>query len=363
MQARDSVTGEMYRWVAGTPDFAGSGYTGPNSADEVAVVASPGDVTGSPAPGLASVLANGSDANGSTITNLGAPSGATSPVRVQDETNHIVVNSTDTAVVDAALLGVRNPANTHVLVRFTGGGVKTLEIASDLTASSVNGMLITVSANSSASFSINVDVKDGTFEGRSGPVEVSASTTSAVGFTIGKFGNSNNPNWAFVGMPRVSPVPLSSASAALSPAVAQNTAIGYSEEIGARRNTGSSAVGVQVFQRVSRSAFDTASQTLISGGIGASAVPENCMIVAEADVVAVGSVRYAAKLVGTFQVSAGTITKLFDAVIGPPLPAELSDLLFNVTDSAIGVRLIQASAGPSWTFTTRTTFTVVEDPS
>lgn len=156
---------------------------------------------------------------------------------------------------------------------------------------------------------------------------------------------------------------LGSTAATTTPATAQNTAIGYSEEIGARRTTGSSAVGVQVFQRVSRSTFDTASQTLTSGGVGASAVPANCMIVAEADVVAVGSVRYAAKLVGTFQVSAGTITKLFDAVIGPPLPAELSDLLFNVTDSAIGVRLIQASAGPSWTFTTRTQFTVVEDPS
>src|SRR5690606_11443533 len=86
MQARDSVTGEMYRWVAVTPDFAGSGYTGPNSADEVAVVASPGDVTGSPAPGWASVLANGSDANGSTITNLGAPAAPTSAVREQDVT-------------------------------------------------------------------------------------------------------------------------------------------------------------------------------------------------------------------------------------------------------------------------------------
>lgn len=47
MQARDSVTGEMYRWVAsGTPDFTGSGYPGPNAAAEVAVVASPGDVMG-----------------------------------------------------------------------------------------------------------------------------------------------------------------------------------------------------------------------------------------------------------------------------------------------------------------------------
>src|SRR5690606_41293591 len=92
------------------------------------------------------------------------------------------------------------------------------------------------------------------------------------------------------------------------PATAQNTAIGYSEEIGARRNTGSSAVGMQVFQRVSRSTFDTASQTLISGGISASEVPANCMIVAEADVVAVGSVRYAAKLMGAFQASSGTST-------------------------------------------------------
>lgn len=305
------------------------------------------------------------DAKGSAFTNLGAPSGATSPVRVQDETNHIVVNSTDTAVIDAALLGVRNPANTHILVRFTGGGVKTLEIASDLTAASVNGMLITASANSSSSFSVNVDVKDGTFEGRAGPVEVSASTTGAVGFTIGKFGGANNTTWSFVSTPMVAPVPLSSRSATLAPATAANTAIGYSEEIGARRNFDTLAVGMQVFQRVSRSTFDSAALTQSSGGIGASEIPADCMIVADADVVAVGSVRYAAKLMGTFQVSSGTITKLFDAVIGPPLPAELSDLSFNVTTSgvSIGARLAQPSAGPSWTFTTRTKFTVVEDPS
>lgn len=302
------------------------------------------------------------DASGSSIINLGAPSGATSPVRVQDETHHIVVSSTDTAVVDAALLGGRSPANTHVHVRFTGGGTKKVTIASDLAASSTNGMLITVSAHSSQSFSIYVEAQSSSFEGQSGEVLASSLSTGAAGFTIARAGGANG-NWFFAGVPRVSPVPLSSASASLPPAFVRNEAIGYSEEIGARRNTGSSAVGVQVFQRVSRSAFDTASQTLISGGIGASAVPENCMIVAEADVVAVGSVRYAAKLVGTFQVSAGTITKLFDAVIGPPLPAELSDLTFNVTDSAIGVRLIQPSSGPSWTCTTRTTFTVVEDPS
>src|SRR5690606_34365782 len=263
MQARDSVTGEMYRWVAGTPDFAGSGYTGPNSADEVAVVASPGDVTGSPAPGLASVLANGSDANGSTITNLGAPAAPTSAVREQDVTlARALANDPDAGGAAARRLVLGSTAATTI------------------------------------------------------------------------------------------------------PATAQNTAIGYSEDIGARRNTGSSAVGMQVFQRVSRSTFDTASLTLTGGGISPSDVPANCMIVAEADVVAVGSVRYAAKLTGTFQVAAGTITKLFVAVIGPPLPAELSDLLFSVAPSGtIGVRLVQASAGPSWTFATRTKFTVVEDPS
>ena len=156
---------------------------------------------------------------------------------------------------------------------------------------------------------------------------------------------------------------LGSTASTTIPATAQNTAIGYSEEIGARRRTGSDAVGVQVFQRVTRSTFDAASLTLISGGIGASEIPADCMIVAEADVVAVGSVRYAAKLMGTFQVSSGTITKLFDAVIGPPLPAELSDLRFNVSSGAIGVQLVQPSSGPSWTVTTRTKFTVAEDPS
>lgn len=156
---------------------------------------------------------------------------------------------------------------------------------------------------------------------------------------------------------------LGSTAATTIPATAQNTAIGYSEEIGARRRTGSSAVGVQVFQRVSRSTFDAASLTLISGGISASEIPADCMIVADADVVAVGSVRYAAKLMGTFQVSSGTITKLFDAAIGPALPAELSTLHFNITSDAIGVQLVQPSSGPSWTLTTRTKFTVVEDPS
>lgn len=157
---------------------------------------------------------------------------------------------------------------------------------------------------------------------------------------------------------------LGSTAATTIPATAQNTAIGYSEDIGARRNTGSDAVGVQVFQRVSRSTFDVAALTQSSGGIGAAELPADCMVVAEADVVAVGSVRYAAKLMGTFQVSSGSITKMFDAVIGPPLPAELSDLLFSIsTAGTIAVRLVQPSSGPSWTLTTRTKFTVVEDPS
>src|SRR5690606_37178865 len=65
---------------------------------------------------LARALANDPDAGGATIVNLGAPSGPTSPVRVQDDAHHLVLSSTDTAVVDAALLGGRNPANTHILV-------------------------------------------------------------------------------------------------------------------------------------------------------------------------------------------------------------------------------------------------------
>jgi hypothetical protein len=45
MQARDSVAGTMHRWLASSADFAGAGYPGPNSPDEIAVVASAGDVS------------------------------------------------------------------------------------------------------------------------------------------------------------------------------------------------------------------------------------------------------------------------------------------------------------------------------
>lgn len=39
MQAFDSVTGDLYLWVANAPDFAGAGYPGPNSPTQVAVSA------------------------------------------------------------------------------------------------------------------------------------------------------------------------------------------------------------------------------------------------------------------------------------------------------------------------------------
>ena len=39
MQARDSVSAEMYYWVSTWEDFGGSEYTGPNTAEEVAVLA------------------------------------------------------------------------------------------------------------------------------------------------------------------------------------------------------------------------------------------------------------------------------------------------------------------------------------
>src|SRR5690606_20717627 len=171
---RVNTQGDVEMAPSRTFDANGSTFTNLAAPAAPTSAAREQDVT------LARALANDPDAGGATIVNLGAPSGPTSPVRVQDDAHHLVVSSTDTAVIDATLLGDRIPANTHILVRFTGGGVKTLEIASDLAASSVNGMLITVSARSSSSFSVNVDVKDGDFEGRSGPVEVSASTTGAV---------------------------------------------------------------------------------------------------------------------------------------------------------------------------------------
>lgn len=316
-----------------------------------------------PSGDLSDVLSNDNDAGGNEIKNLGAPTAPTSALRGQDETHHIFVSSTGTALVSLALLEGRNPASTHVHVSFSGGGAKTLMISSTLTDASVNGMLVTVTANSSSTYLIRVDVQGGTFNGQSGPVLVSQSSSGASGFTIGKFGSGSFSNWSFVEVPLVAPVPLVGSSALLPPAVLQNTAIGYSEELGTRRRTGTTGVGMSVFHRVSRSTFTTASQTLISGGIEGTEVPENCTIVAEADVIAVGSSVYAARIFGTFRVSSGAIEKIYDAVIGPVLPLELSDLQFNVTANAIGVQLVQPSSGPSWTLTTRTRFTVVEDPS
>lgn len=45
MQARDSVTGAMFRWLANAPAFDGTGYSGPNSPEEIAVVGSTGDAS------------------------------------------------------------------------------------------------------------------------------------------------------------------------------------------------------------------------------------------------------------------------------------------------------------------------------
>jgi hypothetical protein len=37
MEAKDSVTGVTYRWATTSPDFAGTGYPGPNAATQIAV--------------------------------------------------------------------------------------------------------------------------------------------------------------------------------------------------------------------------------------------------------------------------------------------------------------------------------------
>ena len=289
-----------------------------------------------------------------------APETEDDAARLRDAVSHMVVSSTDTVTVDDELYGPRNPGDTHLVILFTGAGEKRVVLAT-----AYDGQTITIVKNDDASSIVLEPSGDGpTFRGSSSDATVQTSIAERRAFTIVALGD----DYDYVGIPQVDGATarrlvLGSTASTTIPSTAQNTAIGYSEEIGARRRTGSSAVGVQVFHRVSRSTFDTASQTLISGGIGAAEVPADCMIVAEADVVAVGSVRYAAKLMGTFQVSSGTITKLFDAAIGPALPAELSTLHFNVTSDAIGVQLVQPSSGPSWTFTTRTKFTVVEDPS
>lgn len=39
MQARDSISGTMYRWISAVADWVGAGYPGPNDAEEIAVVA------------------------------------------------------------------------------------------------------------------------------------------------------------------------------------------------------------------------------------------------------------------------------------------------------------------------------------
>lgn len=63
MQARDSVTGAMFRWAYASADFAAAGYPGPNAAQEVAVVAVSGEGGGAGVPPDASItlakLANG----------------------------------------------------------------------------------------------------------------------------------------------------------------------------------------------------------------------------------------------------------------------------------------------------------------
>lgn len=313
-----------------------------------------------PSGSLSDVLGKDNDAGGIEIKNLGEPKEPTSALRVQDESNTIVLSSSGTVTIDTDTFAGRPPANAPVIVRFTGNGAKKLIFGADL-GDGTNGLLVTV-LKSAGNSSVSVeDAGGGTINGQAGEVLVQPAVADFRTFTLSPVGSPRN--WFFVGQPRVDgSALLSSAVADGAPALVKNIAIDYVEELGARRRTGSSAVGVYVFHRVSRSTFDTASQTLISGGISASEIPADCMIVAESDVIAVGSVRYAAKLMGTFQVSSGSITKLFDAAIGPALPAELSTLHFNITSNAIGVQLVQPSSGPSWTMTTRTKFTVAEDP-
>lgn len=46
MQARDSVTGVLFTWLSGLADFAGTGYPGPNSPQDIAIQARQVDQTG-----------------------------------------------------------------------------------------------------------------------------------------------------------------------------------------------------------------------------------------------------------------------------------------------------------------------------
>jgi hypothetical protein len=76
MQARSSSNGQIYTWVTGAPDWAGSGFPGPGTPEDVALAARPalqgqeGDVVGAPSS-LANRIAGFLDASGKNLKDLG----------------------------------------------------------------------------------------------------------------------------------------------------------------------------------------------------------------------------------------------------------------------------------------------------
>lgn len=86
MQARDSVTGHMVRWISVAPDFTGSGHPGPGSAEEAAVVAIAGEED-AVEQDLRSVMSAGNSAENIELRNLGAPQSPSSAARLSDITS------------------------------------------------------------------------------------------------------------------------------------------------------------------------------------------------------------------------------------------------------------------------------------
>lgn len=313
-----------------------------------------------PSGSLSDVLGKDNDAGGIEIKNLGEPKEPTSALRVQDESNTIVLSSSGTVTIDTDTFAGRPPANAPVIVRFTGNGAKKLIFGADL-GDGTNGLLVTV-LKSAGNSSVSVeDAGGGTINGQAGEVLVQPAVADFRTFTLSPVGSPRN--WFFVGQPRVDGLALlSSAVADGTPALVKNTAIDYVEELGARRRTGSATCNTRVFSRIARNTTTTASATIISGGVSFSEMYSDGLIVAESEVFLFGPFQYAAKIFGTFQIVGDVITKIYDSVIGPPFPDGLVSLQFNVSGGALGVQYVKSESASSLTYTILTKVTVTESP-
>lgn len=121
---------------------------------------------------------------------------AASQVDEAIDTHHITISTSDNSqTIDAALIGARTAANTHVHVRFTGAGAKKVTIAEDV---SIVGFALTV-YKSAASSSISVEATNRTVLGQSGEVLVQPTVAEERSFTLVGIGS----NWHFLGVPRI----------------------------------------------------------------------------------------------------------------------------------------------------------------